>query len=198
MPQPPRATRIVASGAIAWLILALAPLWMSFPAESASSPPPASADAASDALAKGEEAYNRQDYVEAMRLYRIAADQGNDDGEFNVGDFYMNGQGGVAKDYAEAMRWFRKAADQGNAAAQNNIGVLYANGHGVTEDHVEAAKWFRMSAEQGDVNAERSLARAYRLGTGVPQDMDQARLWMGKAAEAGDTFAKLWMATHPK
>ena len=53
-----------------------------------------------------------QDYAEAMRWYRKAADQGNAVAQYNLGGLYENGRG-VAQDYAEAMRWYRKAADQG-------------------------------------------------------------------------------------
>ena len=71
-----------------------------------------------------------QDYAEAARWYRKAADQGDVAAQFNVGVMYERGQG-VPQDYAEAARWYRKAADQGYAAAQGNLGNLYAHGQGV-------------------------------------------------------------------
>lgn len=67
-----------------------------------------------------------QDYAEAMRWSREAADQGNANAQAIVGLLYANGRG-VPKDYAEAMLWYRKAADQGDANAQGNIGE--SNGH---------------------------------------------------------------------
>jgi uncharacterized protein len=71
-----------------------------------------------------------QDYGEATRWYRIAADNGGVGGRINVGRLYENSRG-VPQDYGEAMRWYRKAADQGEAAAQYHIGRLYENGEGV-------------------------------------------------------------------
>ena len=62
-----------------------------------------------------------QDYAEAARWFRKAADQGLAEAQFNLGIMYDGGQG-VAQDYAEAVRWFRKAADQSLAAAQFNLG----------------------------------------------------------------------------
>ena len=71
-----------------------------------------------------------QDYAEAVRWYRKAADQGLANAQYNLGYIYAGGQG-VPQDYAEAMRWYRKAADQGVASAQYNLGYMYANGQGV-------------------------------------------------------------------
>ena len=63
-----------------------------------------------------------QDDAEAVRLYRLAADQGHADAQYNLGVMYANGQG-VAQDDAEAVRLYRLAADQGDADAQYNLGV---------------------------------------------------------------------------
>ena len=63
-----------------------------------------------------------QDYAEAVRWYRKAADAGIAAAEYNLGRSYFTGHG-VPQDYAEAFRWSRKAADSGHAAAQTNLGV---------------------------------------------------------------------------
>ena len=54
-----------------------------------------------------------QDYAEAAKWYRKAAEQGYADAQNNLGMMYVNGQG-VPQDYAEAAKWTRKAADQGD------------------------------------------------------------------------------------
>ena len=54
----------------------------------------------------------RQDYAEAVKWYRLAADQGLADAQDNLGQTYDQGQG-VQQDFIEAMKWLRKAADQG-------------------------------------------------------------------------------------
>jgi uncharacterized caspase-like protein len=58
-----------------------------------------------------------QDYAEALKWYRKAADQGYADGQYALGFMYENGRG-VTQDYAEALKWYRKAADQGNNDAR--------------------------------------------------------------------------------
>jgi TPR repeat protein len=62
-----------------------------------------------------------QDYEEAIRWFRLAAEKGYAAAQFNLGVLYANGTG-VPQDYKEATRWFRLAADQGYAAAQLLLG----------------------------------------------------------------------------
>ena len=90
-----------------------------------------------------------QDDAEALRWYRLAAEQGDASAQFRLGFTYGTGRG-VPQDDAEALRWFRLAAEQGNANAQYNIGVMYNTGRGVPQDDAEALRWFRLVAEQGD------------------------------------------------
>ena len=84
---------------------------------------------------------------EAVRLYRLAAEQGDANAQFNLGVAYRNGRG-VARDFAEAVRWYRLAAEQGFAVAQNYLGAMYDNGEGVERDHEEAVRWYRLADGQ--------------------------------------------------
>ena len=67
----------------------------------------------------------QQDYAEAMKWFRKAADQGDPEAQYALGVMYKNGRG-VPRDDAEAIKWYRKAADQGNADAQNALTTLTA------------------------------------------------------------------------
>lgn len=67
----------------------------------------------------------RTNSAEAAKWYRLAADQGNAEAQYNLGAMYENGLG-VAKDSTEAATWYRKAADQGYAAAQTALEHLVA------------------------------------------------------------------------
>jgi TPR repeat protein len=58
-----------------------------------------------------------QDYAEAVRLYRLAADQGHAYAQNKLGNMFGNGRG-VARDRTEAIRLYRLAAAQGHADAQ--------------------------------------------------------------------------------
>ena len=103
----------------------------------------------------GKAAYERGDYVTALRLMRPLAEQGQTNAQFSIGMMYAIGKG-VRHDYIEAVKWFRKAAEQGDASAQNSLGSMYLNGYGVLQDFVEAHKWFNLAAARGDKHAEKN------------------------------------------
>ncbi len=139
----------------------------------------------------GLAAYQAGDYPAALRSFRLAAEQGNADAQFNLGFKYASGQG-VPQDDKEALRWYRLAAEQGLAAAQAKLGVMYDNGQGVPQDYKEAVRWFRLAAEQGHTLAQSMLGFIYDMGRGVPQDSVQAHLWFNLAAAQGDQKAAKW------
>jgi len=75
-----------------------------------------------------------QNYAEAIKWYRKAAEQGHADAQFRLGICYGDGKG-VPQDYTEAVKWLRKAAEQENAHAQFCLGVSYEDGKGIPQDH---------------------------------------------------------------
>ncbi len=64
-----------------------------------------------------------QDYAEAVKWYRLAAEQGDASAQYNLGIMYINGKG-VPQDYAEAVKWYRLAAEQG-MLMHNQSWVMY-------------------------------------------------------------------------
>ena len=52
-----------------------------------------------------------QDYTEAVRWFRKAAEQGDGDAQNGLGFMYANGQG-VPQDYARAYMWYDLAASR--------------------------------------------------------------------------------------
>ena len=47
-----------------------------------------------------------KNYLEALKWYRRAADQGHATAQNNIGVMYKNGHG-VEKNYQEALKWYR-------------------------------------------------------------------------------------------
>ena len=123
----------------------------------------------------------KQDYNEAVKWYRKAAEQGHARAQNNLSWMYAHGEG-VPQDYAEAVKWSRKAADQGHPGAQNRLGVMYDNGQGVPQDDTEAVKWYRLAAEQGNADAQHNLGMMYEAGEGVTKDLASAYLWFDLSA----------------
>ncbi|RAP28943.1 hypothetical protein DID78_04400 [Candidatus Marinamargulisbacteria bacterium SCGC AG-343-D04] len=61
-----------------------------------------------------------QDLNEAVRLYTLAADQGNAPAQYNLGWMYENVRG-VNESFQKAARWYRLAVDQGHVEEQNAL-----------------------------------------------------------------------------
>ena len=70
-----------------------------------------------------------QDSKKAVKWFRLAAEQGDADTQFNLGLMYANAEG-VTQDYKEAINWYKLSAEQGYAAAQKNLGMEHR-----TSDH---------------------------------------------------------------
>ena len=109
-----------------------------------------------------------KDDADAVRWYRLAAEQGLANAQFNLGVTYANGRG-VLKDDADAVRWYRLAAEQGHAIAQFNLGIRYANGEGVLKDSVRAHMWFNIAGANGDEAAR-------ELRDNLEDDMTRAEI----------------------
>ena len=130
-----------------------------------------------------------QDYVEAARLYRLAAEQGHTLAQYNLGSMFYGGRG-VAQDYVEAARLYRLAAEQGYTLAQYNLGCMCSEAIGIAQDYVEAVRLWRLAAEQGYKLAQYNLGSMFSEGTGVVQDYAEAARLYRLAAEQGHASAQ--------
>ena len=57
-----------------------------------------------------------KDIKEAIRWYRLAAEQGNATAQNNLGECYRDGEG-VLQSYVEAYKWFNLSASTGDEDA---------------------------------------------------------------------------------
>ena len=62
----------------------------------------------------GKDAYGKEDYKTAHRIFLKVAKKGHTQAQYNLGLMYDKGQG-VPQDYKEAVKWTRLSAEQGNA-----------------------------------------------------------------------------------
>jgi TPR repeat protein len=68
----------------------------------------------------GMVAYNRGDYMPAIRLFRPLAEQGNPKAQSLLGVMYRKGEG-VARSSVRAFVWFSRAAARGDAKAKAEL-----------------------------------------------------------------------------
>ena len=71
----------------------------------------------------GMAAYNRGDYLPAIRLFRPLAEKGNPKAQSVIGVMYRKGEG-VARNSARAFMWFSLAAKRGDAKAKAELRVV--------------------------------------------------------------------------
>lgn len=116
-----------------------------------------------------------QDFSQAARWYRMAAEHGHALAQCNLGVLYEAGKGLIQND-GEAIRWYRLAALQGNPGGQNNLGRMYEEGRGVPRNSGEALSWYRKAAAQGNTQAQANLARL-SVTTSVPPHDRTAIRW---------------------
>ncbi len=65
----------------------------------------------------GKKAYFRGDYATALKEFRVLAEQGDADAQFNLGVMYRIGHG-VPEDFVRAHLWANLAAAQGDEPAR--------------------------------------------------------------------------------
>jgi TPR repeat protein len=119
----------------------------------------------------------RKDDTEALKWFRLAAEQGHAHAQFRIGDMYMSGEG-VTKNDGEAVKWFRKAAEQGLANAQGMLGIMYAKGQAVPQDYVFAYMWLHLATEGNQGAAQYRDAVGQRMTAAqVAEAKKRAQEW---------------------
>lgn len=98
-----------------------------------------------------------KNHPEALKYYKIAADNGNTDAYLLIGYLYYYGGSGMKRDYPQAMVWFKQSAEQGNAAAMNMIGEMYWFGRGVKRNSELRNYWWQQAAVRGNERAKHHL-----------------------------------------
>ena len=121
---------------------------------------------------KGVEAYNKSDYVTALREWTPLAEQGDADVQYSLGMMYDLGQG-VRQNYIAAVKWYKLAAEQGQANAQAALGQMHQNGEGVPKDLIRAHMWFHIAATAGVKYADE--AREILVKRLSPSEIEKAQ-----------------------
>ena len=131
----------------------------------------------------------KQDFGQAFRWYRVAAESGSDvsaAAQANLSDCYLRGLG-VQQNDQKALEWMQKAADQGDANAMANLGTWYLDGSVVPQNTAEGERLLRASVLKHGHNWEYANKR---LGLALIQHPDRKSKQEGlsfiiQAAEAG-------------
>jgi TPR repeat protein len=145
-----------------------------------------------DLVNDGMKVYNDGNYKKADKLFKKAANQGNADAQYKLGDMYYDCKGVETDypDYQKAFYWYKKAANQGNAKAQYKLGNMYYGGKGVEKDYQKAIYWYKKAANQGNADAQIVLGAIYTQGEVVRQDISLAMEYFGKVCDGNSKLKK--------
>jgi TPR repeat protein len=147
------------------------------------------------------------DVRKAFECFKTAADKGDGDAKYLLGECYLRGNGttrdekrgiallGESSDAGNlfAKDLFTEAADRDYGVSCGNLGVLYINGDGMAKaDPQKAAKLFQKGIRLNDSMSLLHYARCLENGLGVPASATQAQEFYVKAAAAGVKPAAEW------
>jgi uncharacterized protein len=139
--------------------------------------------------AAGIKAYQKKDYVTALKEWEPLARQGNPDALFRLGAMYAAGEG-VQQDNKKAAQYYRWAAQQGHALAQTDLATLLYDGKGMPRNYAEAFQWYALAANQGNSQAQLNLGVMYGVGEGTNANVVTAYMWAILAAAGGEARAQ--------
>ncbi|WP_432958453.1 hypothetical protein [Micromonospora haikouensis] len=137
----------------------------------------------------GHAAQEANDHDNAIRWLRRAAEHGNGEAMWHLGETYLDrheSRWREANDLDEAKRWFRAAANAGQWIAMFNLAWLQSK-YG---DLSEAEYWWKRCAQLGDHNAMRSLS----ILAADRGDLPAARQWLERSAGRGNRRAMIKLA----
>jgi len=92
----------------------------------------------------------------AFAEYRLAASQGDPDGQADLAVMYQTGRG-TEKDPQKAFALAGSAAQHGSVIGETLLGYLYEHGIGVTANCAQAKHYYEVAAAAGSASAKRLL-----------------------------------------
>ena len=91
----------------------------------------------------------KENYSEALRLWKLAGNNGDEFAQDRLGRVYYQGKG-VVENFAKSASWYEKSAKQGVPFAQADLSGLYIIGQGVEIDFVKAYAWGLLAKAKGE------------------------------------------------
>jgi tetratricopeptide (TPR) repeat protein len=100
-----------------------------------------------DKLALENEAYNRGDYVQALKIVRPFAEAGDRQAQYSLAFLYSK----ALNLSALAVKWYVRSAAQNESPAQLNLAQLFFYGIGTPSDYAQAYWWASLAVRKGDL-----------------------------------------------
>ncbi|TBV08955.1 tetratricopeptide repeat protein [Phytopseudomonas dryadis] len=118
-----------------------------------------------------------EDLPEALRACRQAAEDGDPQAEYELGEYYYQSEG-EARDLEQALSWFERASLQGHPQAQYHLGMMFFRGEGVAANNVQAYIVLKMAAVNG---SDEAMDSADEVSAQMPRaELDVATQVLGQ------------------
>ena len=109
---------------------------------------------------------------DALRLFILSAEQGNNEARVKIGDYYYYAVGGVdSPDYQQAAHHYRVASESHNTQAMFNLGYMHEYGIGLPRDFHLAKRFYD--------RADDTSSEAH-----IPVNLALAQLWLHRLHRA--------------
>ena len=156
-------------------------------------------------VAKADEAIDKEDYKEAAKWTRMAAEKGDPSSQEFLSTLLENGdeEFGVEKNEDEALMWLTKAAEAGSTSAQMTLARKYKEGKMVAQSYEDAIRWYEKAAKKNKnaivclkeiyekMGSQSDAAGLYNLGKLLlgEKAYQEAEKYFLMSAEKGNTDA---------
>lgn len=121
--------------------------------------------------------------AQAQRWLTRAAEAGDPEAAYALGEARRSGGLGWQPDPAAARPWFERAMQAGHAGATLALALAARNGEAQPRDARRAVALLQLAARRGSARAMYLLSQAYAQGEGTSPDAALARHWLEQAAE---------------
>ncbi len=133
----------------------------------------------------------KDNFKKAKFYLEIAANNGNKDASFALGEIYMDETYGLL-DFEKAKEYFVVAAEKNHISAKTRLGEIYALGR----DLENAVKLYQESAEQGCCIAMLHLGNMYKKGEYFEKNKELSMKWLLKSSELKHPKAQYLIALN--
>jgi TPR repeat protein len=124
------------------------------------------------------------DIHEAVKWYELAAEQGNSESLYNLGNLFYIGKKKpmLHINYVRAAGYFRRAAETEDKISMYVLGKMYHEGTGVIQDYVQAHMWLNISNSKGHKQAIklRDIIEKKMTKDQIAEAQELARNWKPK------------------
>lgn len=136
----------------------------------------------------------RQNELEAIKFFKLAAEQNSSECQLNLGRIYCLGYG-VPVDLRLGLSWLARAAVNKQPESMRLLAGYYRSGclH-LKQNLATAFSWYKKAAELGDAYSQYNLAVMYHNAEGCESDPQAAFYWFQASAKNEDADGMIGLA----